>query len=346
MNLAFSEVTEAMTEARLGFPGKLFDPAFGAFLSLGELGADLGRDAVVGGLFDEDPTGVRISAFADTSSTLLVAAGAFGGDEAEEGHELFGVFEAAEGSDFADGDHGGDELEAFECHEGVDERFALPVAQELEHRFFEPGDTFDMKVDGGEVVLEDAIVGGIGKGEVTEVAQVGFGPVGLSVVVVAKATKHCQKSGLGAAKIIDGVGAGSTKVAYGFVNAVGNVNRDEVIGAEAFCKLHGVAFVSFDAVTGFDGNERGCDDITTNAHLKESPGNPEPAPTSFVADVEITELPVLVLCNFSHHFFQSMLGGGDGAVVTRFGITITFEDGDDSFCFMDVKSEVECLWCV
>ncbi len=28
------------------------------------------------------------------------------------------------------------------------------------------------------------------------------------------------------------------------------------------------------------------------------------------------------------------------------GFTMRFEDGDDGFCFMNIDSEVECLWCV
>ena len=127
MNLPLSEVVEAVAQSRLGGPGEVFNPGLNAFLTGGELRADLGRDAVVGGLFDEDPAGVGVSAFADAAPTLFFAAGVFGGHESEEGHEFFGMFETAEGSDFGDDDHGGDELEAFEGHEGIDEGFALPV---------------------------------------------------------------------------------------------------------------------------------------------------------------------------------------------------------------------------
>ncbi|YCM42270.1 hypothetical protein V2O64_13240 [Verrucomicrobiaceae bacterium 227] len=81
----------------------------------------------------------------------------------------------------------------------------------MEHRFFETGDPFDVKIDGGEVVFEDAIVSGIGQGKVTKVAFVGFGPVGLAVVVVTQAAQEGEEPGLGAAKVIDGIGAGTAK---------------------------------------------------------------------------------------------------------------------------------------
>ena len=44
----------------------------------------------------------------------------------------------------------------------------------------------------------------------------------------------------------------------------------------------------------------------------------------------------------SYGAFEGVLGGGDGAVVSRFGIVARFEDDDDGFCFMNVESEVEC----
>ncbi len=255
MELALFEHFETVTQAGLGFPGEFFDPGCGTFLAGGKLSADFGWDAVVGGLFDEDPAGMGVAAFANAASFLFGPAGVFGGDEAEEGHEFLGVLEAAEGSDFRYRDHGGDMLESFESHECVDEWLALPVVQELEHAFFEFGDTFDMEVDGGDVVFEDAVVGFVRKSEMTKVALVSFSPVGFAIVVVAQTTEHGEKSGLGPAKIVDGIGAGAAKVADGFVGGIGDVDRDEVIGAEVFGEFHGITLVGFNAVAGFHGDE-------------------------------------------------------------------------------------------
>ena len=127
VNPAFGQCLEPGVEAQLGVPGKLQDPAGLFGLAAGELFADFGWEAVVGGLLDEQPAGVRVSTFADAALLLSSAAGVFGGDEAEEGHELLGMLEAAEGTDFRDGDHGCDELEAFEGHHGFDQGFALPA---------------------------------------------------------------------------------------------------------------------------------------------------------------------------------------------------------------------------
>ena len=100
MELALFEHFEAVTETGLSLPGEFFDPSGGSFLSLGKLSADFGRNAVVGGLFDKDPAGVWVSAFANSPPTLFVTTGVFARNETKEGHEFFGMFEAAEGSDF------------------------------------------------------------------------------------------------------------------------------------------------------------------------------------------------------------------------------------------------------
>ena len=346
MKLSFFEHFEAVVETSLGFPGEVFDPAVCSFLSFGKLGADFGWDAVVGGLLDEDPASVGIPAFGNASTALFVSAGVFGGDESEEGHEFFGMFEAAEGSDFADGDHGGDELESFEGHHGLNEGFALPVLEKLKHGFFEFDDAFVMEVDGCDVVFKDAIVGSIGEGEVAEVAQVGLGPVGLAVVVEAETSEQGEEACFGPAKVVDGIGAGAAEVANGFVHGVRDIDGDEVVGAEIFGELHGVAFIGFDSVARFDGDERRGDDFATDAHLQESSGDPEAATAGFVADVKIGEWAVLFFGDAADGSLEGVLGGGDGSVVAGFCVAVTFEDGDDGLFFMNVESEVECLRCV
>ena len=131
---------------------------------------------------------------------------------------------------------------------------------------------------------------------------------------------------LGAAEVIDGIGAAATEIANGLVHTVGNVDGDEVVGAKVFGKLHGVALVGFDTVAGFDGDERGRDDVATNPHLEKSSGDPKSASACFVANVEVGEFAFLVLGDASHGAFKGVLGGGDGAVMAWFGIALTFEN--------------------
>ena len=73
------EFFEAGAEAVLCLPGDLFDPFGLTFLTLGEGAGDFGRDAVVGGAFDEHPTEVGISTFGDGALFLLSSRGVFSG---------------------------------------------------------------------------------------------------------------------------------------------------------------------------------------------------------------------------------------------------------------------------
>ena len=143
----------------------------------------------MGGLLDQEPAGVGVAAFGDASLPLFAPAGVFRGHEAEDCHELLGVFETAERADLRDGDHGGDELEALEGHECVDEGFALPAAEEVEHLGLDAFDSFLMEVDEGEVVLEDDVVGTVGHLKAAQVVHVRLAPVGLAVVLVAEAAE-------------------------------------------------------------------------------------------------------------------------------------------------------------
>lgn len=249
MELAFSKGVEPVAESGLGGPGELFYPSRSVFLTFGELGTDFRRNAVVSGLLNEDPSCVRVAAFADAALSFASPTGVLRRDQPEERHEFLWVFESAEGSNLADRHHGGDQLKAFECHHGFHKRFALPVLQELKHRLFESVNALLMKFDGADVVFEHPVVGGIGKGEMAKVALVGLGPMSLSVVVVSEAPKEGKEARFGATEIINCIGAGTAKVADGFVGGVGNVYRDQVVCPEAFGQFHRIPFIGFDSVS-------------------------------------------------------------------------------------------------
>ena len=196
---ALAQGFESCIEPQLGAPGKLAYPPVCSGLSARELCADFGRFAVVGGLLDEQPACVGVARFADRALAAFGAAGVFGRNETEKSHELFWMLEAAEGADLADGDHGGDDLEAFECHHGIDQRLALPVFQQVEHFGFEFVDALVVEVDDCQVVLEHDVVGAVWELEAAQVVHVGLGPVGFAVVAVTEPTQHGQQSRAGAA---------------------------------------------------------------------------------------------------------------------------------------------------
>ncbi len=79
--------------------------------------------------------------------------------------------------------------------------------------------------------------------------------------------------------------------------------------------------------------------------MNQAPGDPEPAPAGFVADVEIREFAALIFGDAAYGTFEGMQRGGDRAVMAGFGVAIGFEDGNDGFCFMHVETDIECLRC-
>ena len=199
-----------------------------------------------------------------------------------------------------------------------------------------------VEVDGGDVVFEHAVVGGVRELEAAQVVLVALGPVGLAVVAVAEPAQQGEQPGFGAAEVIDGIGAGAAEVADGFVDRVGDVDGDEVVGAEDFGELGGVALVGLDPVAGTRGDQRRGDDIATDAHLQKPPGDPEAASAGLVADVQVGEPAVLLLGDAAHGALQGVLGGGDAAVLARLGVATAFQDGDDGLFFMHIESDVEC----
>lgn len=60
----------------------------------------------------------------------------------------------------------------------------------------------------------------------------------------------------------------------------------------------------------------------------------------FVADEEIREFAFLLPGDASDSSLDCVLGCPDASVVTGLCIAITFKDGDNSFCFMNIESDV------
>jgi len=346
MELAQRAGLVALVKTLLGPPSEVTDPLSVSLLTLGQSGADLGWIAVVGGTLDEDPAGVTVAALGDPALPAFEGAGVFGRDQAEIGHELLGVLETTEGADLRDDDHRRDGFKSLEGHEGVDQRFALPGVEQVGHDLLEVGDPFEDFIDDAEVVLHDEVVHRVGKLELPQIALVGFGPVGLSRVGVAVVTQEGEEAGLGPAHVPDRIGAGPAKIANGLVGAVGDVDRDEIIGPKSLGKFGGVSLVGLDLVSGFSGDERRGDDIAGNAHLEQAPSDPKSASTGLVADVKVAECELLGLADGPHGFFKSVLGGSKDAELLGIIVALGAEQSGHGLFFMYVESDVEFFRCV
>ena len=84
--------------------------------------------------------------------------------------------------------------------------------------------------------------------------------------------------------------------------------------------------------------------LTATSHLNEATGNPKPASAGFVANVEVRKGPVPTLGDPAHDPFEGMLRGADSSVMPGLGLAVGFENGDVSLGFMDVQSDIQCVW--
>jgi len=118
---------------------------------------------------------VAVAAFGDASLPALGAAGILAGDEAEVGHELARVLEAAQITQLGGERHGGDKLEAFEPHEVFHGPRPRPGFHLFLHFRLDPLDARIGTVQGEEILFQDeALVGG--EFELAQVAEVGGTP--------------------------------------------------------------------------------------------------------------------------------------------------------------------------
>lgn len=257
---------------------------------------------------------MSVAAFGDGALATFVAGRFLAGNQSEEGHELTWAFEATEITQFADDGHGGDFLESFAGHEGFDDGTPLPIGENLFEFFFEGLDAFEAAVDGLEVSFQNERLGGIREGEVTEVAHVGAGPLGLLVVSKAVAQEEGIESLFGAGEVIRSIGASAAEVAHGFIQSGRDADFGEVAVAEEFCDLLGIAFVGLDFFVGFALCLGGRHDDAIDLELPESSSEDEAGGAGFVADLEVLEFDAEFFGESTQGAFGGEVGAPTGAV--------------------------------
>lgn len=151
--------------------------------------------------------------------------------------------------------HGGDEFESSEAHDGGDDGLAGPGGAEEFHVVFNAINPGDELFDLLEEFFTDDVVRGEWEFEITEVAHVGLGPGGLESMVVSEAAEQSEETALGAAEVVHGIDAGAAEVADGLIGLVRDVDGGEFSGAQEAGEFDGVLLVGLDLITGFGGDE-------------------------------------------------------------------------------------------
>ena len=230
--MAGSQGTVTFAEPVLHAPGEVFDFLALSRLPAGEFLADFGGAPIVLGAFHHHPACVGVSAFGDGALPAFAAGGVFAGDEAEVGHQFAGMLEATQVTEFADNGHGRDLLEAFAGHESEDDGFPLPFLEDLFHPFLNTCGALHAVVDGLNVFFKNKALGGIGHGELAQVAHMGIGPLCFLGIGDSSPQEKGVELLFAGGKSVGGVGACAAKVSDGFIKSRRNTNGGDVTVAE------------------------------------------------------------------------------------------------------------------
>jgi hypothetical protein len=106
---------------------------------------------------------MTIARFGDGALTPPLTRGVFRGHQAQALHELSGMINAGEVSEFSDHGDRHRELDAASGLKGLDHRRQAPGVDRLVERWFKPLEAFGVRGDRPHLFLEDDVPRGVGQ---------------------------------------------------------------------------------------------------------------------------------------------------------------------------------------
>ena len=143
-----------------------------------------------------------------------------------------------------------------------------------------------------------------------------------------------------AAQVVDGIGAGATQIAHGFVGGFRDIDGGQFAGAQEPGDGAGVAFIGFKGRAGLFGDEGGSGDEAGDLELLEAAGDAEAAGAGFVGDLQAGA--GMSFADAAQGDFQAAQIMGDGAEVAELALGTRFSDSDSDGVFVDIETEIEC----
>ena len=128
------------------------------------------------GRFTEDVTQAGVATPSDVTAPLGTSAGMLARHEPGEGHELACGGETAHVSSLSNDGHGGEESNAPERLERVQERCVAPSAGTVHKRNVEPGNAITRRAHLLPIVVQDDLIGNVTAAQLIEPLQVGARP--------------------------------------------------------------------------------------------------------------------------------------------------------------------------
>jgi len=155
------QLAEPVCEAQLRFPGDLTDRLGLALLSRLDRAADAWMEAIVPGGLNENAPDVFAAGLGDGSSSQSVTRGEPRRDQSQILHQGFGVGKARDISKFCDNGDRGDEVDAPQTHQGLDDTFHAPQFALISKCLRKPFHTLVGVLDRLPIFVEGELLGGV-----------------------------------------------------------------------------------------------------------------------------------------------------------------------------------------
>jgi hypothetical protein len=283
LSIAFAQPHLSLPTDSLDGLGQLFEPQL-------EMPADFGRIPVGPGAFDQGTAGVRVAGLGDRSLAAVVSRGVFRGRQTEVAHQLAGLVEAREVSQFRNNRDRDSELDTTEGLQGVNHRSQVPALDVILEFLFEALEALGVFGDRVHVFLEDNLLGRRGTDDLTEPAQMGWASGGAACIADVVAQEKGFEAMLGRLEIVQGIFTSPTQVADGFVLDLGHIDWGEVARAHQAGQLDRVTTVRFDPIACLFGDQRWGHDPADLTFLREIAVEPIPTRTSFIDEDKLFAL--------------------------------------------------------
>ena len=259
-------------EAVLAFPGMANDVGILPLLATPERSSDGWPLSVGPGGLNEDVTHAGVAGLGDGAEPLTVSGGVLTGDEADVGHELARVLEAAQIAELGGEDHSGLGLEAAEAANAIDEGFVARREGESGDAVVELVSALELVLEQGEVFGEDDVIldGECAGGEdLTDPGEVAHGPV-LALAEDEPAPAHeLEDVVAGLDDLALEALAAADEVTDPLVGFGGDVDEHEALVAEVAGQLDGVTPVGLAMLAGPPRDQRGRGEMAFDAPLGE-----------------------------------------------------------------------------
>ena len=289
------------------------------------------------GAFVDQPPGVGVAGLRQTSHAALAAAARLAGHQPGIRHELPRMGKTVDVAQLGDEDHGGDNADAAQAHQGAHDGCLRPRCEHILHLLLEPGDALVGGFDGLDRFLQNDAHGRQCQGDAAQGAHAGFAPRRFAGDAMAVTQEEGFELAHGAALVIDGIGAGPAEIPDTFIHDIGHMHGGEFTGTVEAGEHEGVAPVRFDPVAFCLWDQRRGGDHAGNALFGEMPGDHKSGRAGFITDAQFfAGMP-----QFGEDGIQRAQVAGDFSVSAHFAFAGGVGSGDADGVGVDIESDIE-----